>query len=106
MQLTDNLEKQPSKVEMAKKVEAWKTINSVLVRADAEFMNKLKSMLTEKSVQHYQIKEKCLNQSMQIPAQHLQPLSLSEANKDIVSIGTALSNTLILKKQEPWYEIM
>lgn len=58
MQLTDNLEKQPSKVEMAKKVEAWKTINSVLVRADAEFMNKLKSMLTEKMVQHDQLKEK------------------------------------------------
>ena len=58
MQLTDNLEKQPSKADMIKKVEAWKTINSVLVRADAEFMNKLKSMLTEKIVQHDQLKEK------------------------------------------------
>ena len=58
MQLQDNLEKQPSKADMAKKVEAWKTINEVLVRADAEFMNKLRSMYTEKSVQHDQLKEK------------------------------------------------
>ena len=58
MQLTGNLDKQPSKVDMQKRVEAWKTINSVLVRADAEFMGKLRSMLTEKMVQHDQLKEK------------------------------------------------
>lgn len=58
MNLTGNLDKQPSKVDMQKRVEAWKTINSVLVRADAEFMGKLRSMLTEKMVQHDQLKEK------------------------------------------------
>ena len=56
--LQGNLEKQPSKSDMAKKVEAWKTINSVLVKANAEFMAKLKSILTEKMVQHDQLKEK------------------------------------------------
>ena len=58
MNLQSNLEKQPSKADMQKRVEAWKTINSVLVKADAEFMSKLKSMLTEKMVQHDQLKEK------------------------------------------------
>ena len=57
VQLQDNLEKQPTKVEMQKKVEAWKRLNSVLVQANAEFMNKLKSILTEKTVQHSQVQE-------------------------------------------------
>ena len=43
---------------MAKKVQAWQTINSVLVKANSEFMDKLGSMLTEKTVQHDQLKEK------------------------------------------------
>lgn len=58
MALQGNLEKQPSKADMARKVEAYKTLNSVLVKADAEFMNKLRSMYTEKSVQHSQLQEK------------------------------------------------
>lgn len=58
MQLQDKLEKQPSKAEMAKKTEAWKTLNGVLVKANAEFMGKLRSMLTEKQVQHSQLQEK------------------------------------------------
>ena len=58
MQLQDNLEKQPSKADMAKKAEAWKVLNSVLVKANAEFMNKLRSMLTEKMVKHSQLQEK------------------------------------------------
>lgn len=58
MQLQDNLEKQPSKADMARKVEAYKTLNEVLVKANAEFMGKLKSILTEKLVQHDQLKEK------------------------------------------------
>ena len=43
---------------MEKKVSAWKTINSVLVQANAEYMNSLASMLTEKEVQHKQLEEK------------------------------------------------
>ena len=56
--LQDHLTKEPSKSDMAKKVEAFKTLNSVLVKANSEFMDKLGSMLTEKTVQHDQLKEK------------------------------------------------
>ena len=55
---TDHLEKEISKADMAKKVQAWQTINATLVKANSEFMNKLGSMLTEKTVQHEQLKEK------------------------------------------------
>lgn len=58
MQTQDNLAKQPTKVEMQKKVEAWKTMNGILVKANAEFMGKLRAMLTEKQVQHSQLQEK------------------------------------------------
>ena len=50
--------KEISKADMEKKVQAWKTINSVLVQANAEYMNSLASMLTEKEVQHKQLEEK------------------------------------------------
>lgn len=56
--LRDKLEKQPTKSEMGKKAEAWKTLNTVLVQANAEFMTKLSSMLTEKQAQHQQLQEK------------------------------------------------
>ena len=56
--MQDHLTKEPSKADMAKKVEAWKVINSTLVKANSEFMNKLGSMLAEKTVQHDQLKEK------------------------------------------------
>ena len=39
-------------------VEAWKTINAVLVKTNAEFMNKLNSMLAEKQLTHSQLEEK------------------------------------------------
>lgn len=56
--LQSNLEKQPTKVEMQKKVEAWKTINSVLVSANAEFMGKLNQMLKQKSEELTKLEEK------------------------------------------------
>ena len=56
--MQDHLTKEPSKSDMAKKVQAWQTINSVLVKANSEFMDKLGSMLAEKTVQHEQLKEK------------------------------------------------
>ena len=46
--LTSKLEKAPTKAEMEKKVEAWKTLNSVLVKSSAELMNSLRSMLSSK----------------------------------------------------------
>ena len=58
VKLQDNLSKQPTRAEAQKQSEAWKTLNSVLVKANAEFMSKLRSMLTEKSVQHSQLQEK------------------------------------------------
>ena len=56
--LTSNQEKEISKADMKKKVEAWRTINSVLVSANAEFMKGLTNMLTEKEVQLSQLEEK------------------------------------------------
>ena len=56
--LSSNKEKEISKADMKKKVEAYKTLNSVLVKANAEYMNSLASMLTEKEVQHKQLEEK------------------------------------------------
>lgn len=55
--LQDKLSKQPTKAEAQKQSEAWRVLNSVLVKANAEFMGKLRSMLTEKSVQHSQLQE-------------------------------------------------
>ena len=43
---------------MQKKVEAWKTINSVLVSANAEFMGKLNQMLKQKSEELTKLEEK------------------------------------------------
>lgn len=56
--MLDHLQKEPSKADMQKRVEAWKTINSVLVKANSEFMDKLGAILTEKTVQHQQLQEK------------------------------------------------
>ena len=46
--LKDRLEKQPTKNEMAGKVEAFKILNSILVKANAEFMTTLRKTLNEK----------------------------------------------------------
>ena len=51
-------QKQPTKAEMAKKVEAFKTLNSVLVKANADFMAKLRSILEEKRASHETLKNK------------------------------------------------
>jgi Holliday junction resolvasome RuvABC ATP-dependent DNA helicase subunit len=56
--LQSNKPKQISKSDMEKKVQAWKTINEVLVQANSNFMNTLASMLTEKQVQVSQLEEK------------------------------------------------
>lgn len=51
-------EKEISKADMKKKVEAWKTINSVLVSANAEFMNSLRAMLKTSEEKLKQLEEK------------------------------------------------
>ena len=56
--LTDKLEKEPTKREMADKVNAWKTINSILVKTNSEFMQSLNRMLVENKVKHEELKNK------------------------------------------------
>lgn len=56
--LQDHLEKEPSKSDLQRKNEAWKTLNSVLVKANAEFSNSLQRMLHEKQVQHSELQKK------------------------------------------------
>ena len=58
MELKDRLEKKLTRAEKAeKRTEAFKALNSVLVKANSEFMGKLRSILTEKQVQHAQLQE-------------------------------------------------
>lgn len=50
--------KEPTKAEALKKAQAWKTLNEVLVQTNAKFMNTLATTLTEKQVQHEELKTK------------------------------------------------
>ena len=61
--LNSHKEKEISKADMQKKVEAYKTINEVLVKANAQYMNALNSILVEKQVQLSQLEEKLKNTS-------------------------------------------
>jgi len=56
--LQSKQDKQPTKAEMQDKVEAWKTINSVLVKTNAEFMGKLNLMLVEKQKKQVELEAK------------------------------------------------
>ena len=56
--LQGKLEKEPSKADMKKKIEAYKTMYSVMVSTNAEFMSSLNRILNEKEQQHEQLKEK------------------------------------------------
>ena len=51
-------QKEISKAEMRKKVEAWKTINSVLVSTNATFIQSLSRILEEKEKLRNQLEEK------------------------------------------------
>ena len=59
--LQSNKPKQISKADMEKKVEAWKTINSVLVQANSEFMQGLSNLLAEKEIEKAEL-EKALQE--------------------------------------------
>ena len=56
--LESNKSKEISKADMKKKLEAWKTINSVLVSANAQYMKSLTNLLIEKEVVLKQLEEK------------------------------------------------
>lgn len=56
--LKGHAQKKLSKADIQKKAEAYKTLNSVLVTTNAEFMKSLSNMLTEKEVQLSQLEEK------------------------------------------------
>lgn len=51
-------QKEISKADMSKKVEAWKTINQVLVSANTTFMNSLSTMLKNKEEEKLKLEEK------------------------------------------------
>lgn len=51
-------QKEISKADMKKKIEAYRTMYSVMVSTNAEFMASLNRILNEKEQQHEQLKEK------------------------------------------------
>lgn len=51
-------QKQPTKAEMAKKVEAWKTLNATLVKANADFMSSIRNLLATKQAEMETLKAK------------------------------------------------
>jgi hypothetical protein len=61
--LSSHKEKEISKADMEKKVQAWKEINGMLVKANAQYMNSLHSMLIEKRTQLSQLEEKLKSDS-------------------------------------------
>lgn len=56
--LQGKMEKEPSKADMKKKIEAYKTMYQIMVKTNAEFMASLTKILTEKENQLEQLKEK------------------------------------------------
>ena len=56
-----NKPKQISKADMEKKVQAWKTINTVLVQANSTFMQGLSNLLAEKEIEKTEL-EKALQE--------------------------------------------
>lgn len=56
--LNSRQQKQDTKAEAQKKVEAWRTINSVLVQQNAKFMSSLRNILADKEAGLETLKEK------------------------------------------------
>ena len=56
--LKDHLKPEISKSDMAQKVEAYKTINAVLVKANSNFMQGLNSILKTKEAEHKALQDK------------------------------------------------
>lgn len=89
--LKDRLEKQPTKNEMAGKVEAFRTLNSILVKANAEFMATLRKTLNEKEVarQALETKLRANEASEDENAEYLYLGGYTQALKDILSAKKA-----------------
>ena len=85
--LKDRLEKQPTKNEMAGKVEAFKTLNSILVKANAEFMATLRKTLSEKEASRQALETKLqANEATEAEsAEYLYLGGYTQALKDILS---------------------
>lgn len=56
--LGSNKEKDLTKAEMERKVEAWKTISATLSQANSKFMDNLKILLMNKRIKHEELKVK------------------------------------------------
>lgn len=56
--LQGRMEKEPSKADMKKKVEAYRTMYQVLVKTNAEFMTSLNNILIKKEEELKQLEEK------------------------------------------------
>lgn len=87
-------EKEISKADMKKKANAWKTLNSVLVRANAEFMNSLSNMLTEKETTLSQLEEKLKTEqgTEQENAEYLFQKGYTQCLKDILNAKKTYTN--------------
>lgn len=72
---------------MRKKIEAWKTINSVLVQANSQFMSGLASMLTEQEVLLSQLEEKLKsgNATEEDNAEYLFKAGYTSCLRDVLS---------------------
>ena len=87
-------QKEISKSDMEKKVQAWKTINEVLVQTNNNFINSLASMLTERQVQVSQLEEKLKGEGAteQDNAEYLFQSGYLQCLKDILNAKKATQN--------------
>ena len=85
--LKSKLEKAPTKAEMEKKIEAWKTLNSVLVQSSAELMKSLRSMLSSKEARLEELKLKLESEGTEeLNAEFLVTVGYINALKDILNL--------------------
>lgn len=90
--LQGKLEKEPSKADMKKKIEAYKTMYQIMVKTNAEFMASLTRILKEKENQLKQLKEKADKEE-----------ATEQENATLLFLGgyvQCLKDILYAKKQE------
>ena len=89
-----NKPKQISKADMEKKVQAWKTINTVLVQANSTFMQGLSNLLAEKEIKKAEL-EKALQEGNATEDQNAQYLFTGgyiQCLKDILNAKKTSNN--------------
>lgn len=92
--LQSNKPKQISKADMEKKVQAWKTINTVLVQANSTFMQGLSNLLAEKEIEKTEL-EKALQEGNATEDQNAQYLFTGgyvQCLKDILNAKKTSNN--------------